>query len=100
MPSNAPADQLHKLFARQQISGQQFRAAQAFKRAGDRTAAEAAIARQCGQDGLSVVRAVLDGASLEAVAVANGARGVRERQCFGWLFRRGLDVLALKLGFR
>jgi hypothetical protein len=76
-----------------------FLAAHAYRRAADRSVVEQAIAEQCGEDGVAVVVAVVvNGRTLADIAATNGASGAREAHAQGWLLRRALGALALKLG--
>jgi hypothetical protein len=64
-----------------------------------RSVDEALIGR-FGSEGLTVSRGVLyDRKSVELVAKEHGAETDRDIRSVGWLFRRCLDTLALRLGF-
>jgi hypothetical protein len=64
-----------------------------------RSVDEALIGR-FGSEGLTVSRGVLyDRKRVEQVAKEHGAESDRDIRSVGWLFRRCLDTLALRLGF-
>ena len=63
---------------------------------------EDALADRVGLDGTSLVReVVLGGLTIAQAARSRGcAISRREVGCWSWLFRRSLDVVALRLGYR
>jgi hypothetical protein len=95
MPRRA-ADPLAVLAARRQISPSEYKAAVAYRRANDRRPAETVILRQCGTEGLGIVRAVIIGG--RTIRDVSGTANVRERQAVAWFFRRSLAHLAMAFG--
>jgi hypothetical protein len=106
MPSPRRVDVLQNLYKRRQINRPQYLAARSFRKLlasgpADRLKdVEGALAYSAGGDGVELVRAILSGTSIEQAARANGASTRREVHCWSWLFRRGLDVLTVRFGYR
>jgi hypothetical protein len=98
----AGKNHLAKMRARGQLGAGEYKAARAYQRAQDKRAAEQVIATRCGEDGLLLVRMLVDeGCTLnEAAARTFGAASDRERQFVGWYFRRSLSALASRLGYQ